>query len=415
MPNIHFFLKPDPDKHGKCLIVLKMNYYSSHRLLISFNEHIHPDQWDKVRELPRKNYRHYHLLKQRIENYRDTTEEVFKGYMANKILPSVKMLRESIKERMQPKAPAHKGDLISYMARFVADRSKSAAYTKGTIQTYRSLLADLEKYQNPISFDSIDVKWLNTFKDHLNDNGLAQNTVTKKLSTLRTVLTEATEDGFNKSLTYKSNRVKSSRVETTQIYLTEAEIDRFYRTPCKDEREEARDLFVLLCYTGTRISDLWKLSKSTFFEQNGVEYFTFNMKKTKHPVHIPVHPYVRDILNKYDWNLPTRSRQRLSDHIKEIGRLAKIDQVIDLVTYPGSIMTITKVPKWTQIKTHTGRRSLACNMLLSGVSEKIVMSVGGWKSSKSFQPYVRLTADDKLQVASRSHFFTGARVIGLNG
>lgn len=414
MPEIHFYHEKKAGKDGKCLLFLQMNYYSKYRLKHSIGERIHPDQWDKSREMPRKNYRHYHSLRQILEAYRDTTDNIFRDYIAKRIIPSTVALKEAIKEKMAPREVVKKTDLISYLEKFIQERSRSASFTTGTIQTYRSLLADLKRYQEYIPFESIDVRWLNTFKNSLNDIGLAQNTVTKKLSTLRTVLTEATEDGLNTSYQYKSNRVKSSRVETTQIYLSEPEIERFYRVECQNkEQEEARDIFVLMCYTGPRVSDAWKISKSTFFVEEGIEYFMFNQKKTKQPVYIPVHPYVREIMEKYNWELPTRSRQRLSDHIKNIGKLAKLDQMIDLVSYPGSKMTITKAPKWTQIKTHTGRRSLACNMLLAGVPEKIVMSVGGWKSSKSFQPYVRLTANDKLKVASRSHFFTGARVIGI--
>ncbi len=249
----------------------------------------------------------------------------------------------------------------------------------------------------------------------MNDNGLQQNYVSKVISNLKLVLNEATEDKVNTKTDYQSKRIKAPRVETTQIYLNEEELDRLYAVPCTDERDEGRDLYILMSFTGPRISDLYKFGKSTFFIEDDVEYFSFHMQKTKHSVHIPVHPYVKAIMEKYNWQLPKRSRQRITDHVKAVAQLAHIDQMIEVVTYPGSVMTITSVPKWTQIKPHTARRSLACNMLLAGVPEHIVMSVGGWKTSKSFQPYVRLTASDKLKVASRSRFFTGARVIGING
>ncbi len=101
MEEIHFYLKK-AGKDGKSLIVLKMNYHKVHRLLISFNEHIAPDQWDDKRDLPRKSYKHYHTLKKTIEGWKDTTESVFKAFKADRILPSVPLLRETIKDKMKP-------------------------------------------------------------------------------------------------------------------------------------------------------------------------------------------------------------------------------------------------------------------------------------------------------------------------
>jgi len=414
MEDVHFYLKSQPGKDGKCLIVLIMNYYGDNRLIITFNQHIHPSHWDDKRELPRKTYSNYHFLKTVLDDWKTTTEDTYSDYIARKILPSVPELRESIKAKMRPKSSKEEYSLQDFIKSFIEERIK-ARYAEGTIETYRSLLKQLNGYRNSISFKEINVRWILGFKNHLNDQGLAQNYVSKVISNLKLVLGEAYEDKLHTNTEYLSKRIKAPRVETTQIYLNEEEIDRIYAYPCTGEREEARDLYVLMCYTGPRISDVFKFGRSTFFQENGIEYFSFHMQKTKHAVHIPVHPYVKAILEKYNWKLKERSRQRLTDHIKAVAKEAKIDQIIDVVTYPGSVMKITQLPKYSQIKPHTARRSLACNMLLAGVPEHIVMSVGGWKSSKSFQPYVRLTANDKLKVASRSHFFTGARVIGLGG
>lgn len=412
MAEIHFYLKSEA-KESK-LIYLQFNYYSTNRLKISTKISIPEDQWDAKRELPRKSYKHYHLIKGRIELYRELTERLYLEYISKGQIPTTDQLKADVLSNID-NGGSQAPDVIRFIQTFIAKRSQSNAYTKGTIQTYRPIIKDLMDFAPGIRFDKFNAAWMMRFRDHLYAKGLEQNTVHKKLSTLRNMIGEAIEDGIQVNQDFRSKRIKAPKVETTQIYLSEDEIERFYRAPVTGEREEARDVFVLMCYTGPRISDTWKIGRSSFFNQNGLEYFSFHMKKTKQAVNIPVHPFVREILDKYDWALPARSRQRLSDHIKEIGRIAKITDEIDLVKYPGGIMTITKVPKYTQIKTHTGRRSLACNMLLAGVPEQIVMAVGGWKSQKSFQPYVRLTASDKLKIASRSQFFTGARVIGMTG
>lgn len=418
MIEIHFYLKNPPNKDGSCLIFLQMNYYGSNRLKYTFKESIQPRDWDSDRELPKRSYNRYSYLKSRLDREAEATEDTYLEFIDQGIIPTPDELKKAIKAKTAPKpsTAVPDDDLVGYFQQLIKDRDGDPAYAPGTITNYKALLSDLKEYKRSIPMEKIDKKWVQRFQNHLNAKGLEQNTVSKKISLLRMVLNEATEDGFKTNPSYKSTRVKAPRVETTQIYLNEAEIDRFYRVECENiDQEEARDVFVLMAYTGVRISDVDKISARSFFVQDKIEYFRFHQQKVKNPVLIPVHPLVKEILDKYDWKVPTRSRQRFSDHIKVIGQKAGIDQEIDLVKYPGSRMTITQVPKYTQIKTHTARRSLACNMIIAGVPDKIVMAVGGWKSYKSYAVYQRLTADDKLKIASKSNFFNKAKVISMVG
>ena len=126
--------------------------------------------------------------------------------------------------------------------------------------------------------------------------------------------------------------------------------------------------------------------------KNGV--ITFRQRKTDEKVIIPLHPAVIKILEKYDYQMPKPlSNQRFNEYIKEVAKIAGIDQVeTTRKTIGGKIQTERK-PKYELIGTHTGRRSFCTNMYLLGIPTYTIMAISGHKTEKSFIKYVRITKE----------------------
>ena len=57
--------------------------------------------------------------------------------------------------------------------------------------------------------------------------------------------------------------------------------------------------------------------------------------------------------------------------------------------------TTMSIPKWTQIGTHTGRRTFICLALSNGVPPQVVMKWTGHCDYKSMKPYIDITEDAK--------------------
>jgi len=86
-------------------------------------------------------------------------------------------------------------------------------------------------------------------------------------------------------------------------YLNESELQQlkdadFSKIP---HLARVRDWFLLFAWTGSRFSDLKKVEKTDIVDG----YITFRQQKTNEKVVIPLHPVVLEILEKYDFNLPS--------------------------------------------------------------------------------------------------------------
>ena len=64
--------------------------------------------------------------------------------------------------------------------------------------------------------------------------------------------------------------------------------------------------------------------------------------------------------------------------------------------------------KWEKMTTHTGRRSMICNMYLSGIPPQTIMKFSGHKSVESFMTYLNLNNRNHIQIAKDSVFFKNA-------
>ena len=94
---------------------------------------------------------------------------------------------------------------------------------------------------------------------------------------------------------------KVDKEETDHVYLTEAEIQQITNANMPDERlAEIRDLFIIQCWTGLRISDLSRLERGNI--KDGL--LSITAKKTRQKVVIPVTNELQTVLNKYPEQLP---------------------------------------------------------------------------------------------------------------
>ena len=176
-----------------------------------------------------------------------------------------------------------------------------------SLHTYFTTLGHWKKFeevqQRKIALKDFNQKDIDQFSDYLIiDCELAMNTHAKVLTDMLQVLKYA----IHLKLLPPSRLVEfdfdTRREETDSIYLTETEllelmsVDQFN----SDVEEQVRDVFVLGCFTGMRFSDYSTLDTKAI-RNNRLE---FVQKKTGNKVTIPIHPTVRQILEKYNYTLP---------------------------------------------------------------------------------------------------------------
>lgn len=178
--------------------------------------------------------------------------------------------------------------------------------------------------------EAFTVRHLVKWEDFLNAK-YKSNTVAKRLRHFKSFLKYYQELGGQTGL--HLSKIKYKETEGVKIYLTEEELETFQDAPVKDinsvkinrsgkietvyvSLEQVRDLFVLQCYTGLRISDLKRVDQN--IKGNRIVITT---KKTGVNIEIPISPTVRAILEKYNYQLPQISEQKINDAIKSIYKI----------------------------------------------------------------------------------------------
>ena len=188
------------------------------------------------------------------------------------------------------------------------------------------------------------------------------------------------------------------------IAYTEAELLKLYRHDFKNSRKEAtRDVFVFGCFTCLRHSDYYLTDyKMSLMEGNILHLRSL---KTDNTLYIPLHPVALEIYNKYKGNIPMISYSTLLLNSKNIAREAGFDTPCLFSRIEGGVLAKEHRPKWKLTTPHTMRRTFATNAFISGMPERMIMKIGGWKSYSSFERYLRLSGVDIAKLAMAQPFY----------
>ncbi len=80
--------------------------------------------------------------------------------------------------------------------------------------------------------------------------------------------------------------------------------------------------------------------------------------------------------------LPVISNQKMNDYLKELSKLAGIDELIRETYYKGNERIDIVTPKCELLGTHTGRRTFICNVLSLGIPAQVVMKWTGQATTR---------------------------------
>jgi integrase len=187
------------------------------------------------------------------------------------------------------------------------------------------------------------------------------------------------------------------------VYLTIAEIEKLIKLRDISKRAAIiRDYFVLMCMTGLRLSDARRLTSGNIL--NG--YLSIKTQKTRQVVQIPIHPFVRNILNKWSNKIPKCSTQQA--FYKTLQRLCRYAGIVDEILIERTVGTKIErkvYKKYSLVTPHTGRRSFATNAYLSGITTARIMMLTGHSTEQSFFRYIRISRHENAVKLSHHPFF----------
>lgn len=281
--------------------------------------------------------------------------------------------------------------------------------THQKFKTVKNHLIDFQVNNNvELSFDFFSEDGLNDYVDFLREVADLRNlTVGKQISFLKWYLRWAAKKGYHSNLAFDSFKPKMKNTQKKVIFLTTDELTRI-RTlsipQSKQYLERVRDIFLFLCFSGLRYSDVANLKRSDIKP----DHMEITTMKTADSLSIELNAQTKAILEKYadiqfknDRVLPIITNQKFNTYLKELAQIAGIDEPVRETYYKGNERIDIVTPKYALLGSHTGRRTFICNALALGIPPQVVMKWTGHSDYKAMKPYIDIADDIKAAAMTR--------------
>lgn len=362
-----------------------------------------------------------------LRNERDQIDTVFKYFEVTETHPTAAQISERYLKRLKGEKPLNpepvkkmrpvkSQSLLAVFQSFVTECGEKNAWTDATYEKMAALREDLSLFMKDAKFSDLDESGLTAFVRYLRDEkvlktprkkkgereeyneedfiGLKNSTIRKKLDYLAWFLNWATDHGYNTNMAYKTFRPTLKTTQKKVIYLSKSELDQLRQLEIPSglsHLESVRDVFLFCCFSGLRHSDAYILRRNDIKDDH-IEVTTV---KTGDSISIELNNVTRGILNKYkDFQfpgnkaLPVIQNQPMNRELKELCRLAGINEQIRITSYKGNQRKDEVKEKWELVGTHTGRRTFIVNCLSLGIAPNVVMKWTGHSDYKSMKPYI---------------------------
>jgi len=394
---MYFFLKePNADK----LTPIYLIYYlksQKKNFKYSTGQVVHPDNWNSKSRTPitkkgalGAELKHLSLMLSMYSGFLD--EKIKEFERANKPITR-DLLKQLFNENFKHKTS--KGEsrhLTTAIQDFIDAKNKSKGQSGSWNKKYNNLknklIAFEDKKRKKIEFSAITQEWIDEFCGFLRTINVKpfkphnDNTLHRAIKYLLTVLNWS--EGKYHNINLKKIKIPVSMYQPEDVFLTDKEVKRLESMlPPSINLEQVRDLFLIGIYSGQRFSDY------SVFEKADVhgELIIKKAEKTENESFIPLHKRLENLLDKYNWNLPTISERKFYDDIKKVCKLAGFTEKTKETIYRGNEKEIVYKPKYKMISSHTARRTFITLSSEKGMPDHIIMKITGIRDSKTLLKY----------------------------
>lgn len=305
----------------------------------------------------------------------------------------------------------------------------SSGYIKG-MNNVRNDIINFEKtHRRRVFLDNVTMDFQRDLVKWYKDRGILPNTINTRMARLRVVMRIAYEEKKTKCNDFRSAEFVPKQVEVDEIFLTPKQIQEFLDVDLssvekvkelqdkvkftKARQKElktinpervrhlqySRDIFVVGCLTGQRVSDYSRICQSMITQIDNIDFICLTQTKTKKKVYIPLDKRVSKILNKYNGVLPKQDFESMNANLRYIAEL------LHWTWKPNIDETRMGGKKGNRfcdmLSSHTARRSFATNAHAAGVPLSSIMAITGHSSEKTLKRYLKLHAEEKAIIAAK--------------
>lgn len=404
--NYTFKLK-QPNGTKESLIYFRSFFNNENKNFIySTGEKIKPSEWDFEGRQPNdlngrtKKAEIHRSVKMQLDRYSSFFTEIVNRYKNINEELTVDILKQRFDEKF--KKITVKSDFFRIYQEFLDEKENDYtgnSISDSTLKRYKcnkNLLEDFESNcKVKITLGKFDDKLYNRFLKYcIEEKKHSANTLHRNVGLLKTFLLWA----LNKKYTYNNNFItfkKPAKFTTDEIALNYEQVEFIYNYDFSDNKrlERVRDLFVFGCTTGMRFGNYSTISRS---DVDGNFIRVIDLKSKSKNLAIPLNSISKSILEKYDYDLPSITNQKMNEYIKEVFKKLEFTDEIKKTMKYGDELVDQKAEFWTRISSHTARRSFITIMKNKRVPDKVIMSYTGHTSLEVFNAYYRPSEDDKI-------------------
>lgn len=426
MATIGFFVRSEKKKGNEVNIWLRLRNGRQTDIQTTTGITIPAEYWHEKKGQPKDLTSEDEELKKRLELIESrlkgiktsvlTITGMFESITPELVRSCIKSYLDSQMEKIS-NVPQTMSEYIPHLISKMKDGSllvKGKSYTKGTINAWNSFNKAWKGFQTEnlhktLNFSDITMDVYSDFVKYCDNVPYRESTKCKYITSLKVVLNYALADGISTNIAHKSRNFSKQKRETDgkKPYLNEIELEKLFNLNLESEKpikRKVRDIFLIGCYTGQRVSDYSNIKKTNIDKlSNGKKVFRLKQQKTGSIVVIPfLNNNIETILKRWNYELPKVSEQIINKEIKEICGHAKITNKILIKEIVGGIEKERYAPKNKLICTHTARRSCITNLYLTGVLDtRELMSISGHKTEKAFNEYLCFTDDEMAAKIAR--------------
>lgn len=268
MLNVNFNLRQTTSKKAQVIyLVLRWdgNYY---RYTTKFN--VLPKNWDiekqRVRAIIKEPLKD--VINKHLSELEPAAKQLYTDAIANQVQPTKTYFKNGL-DRWTGRKIDEKPNFWQFVNEYIEtsktrlDPKTGRTISIRTIQEYNTTTKALKEFEaenrQRIDFDNLSISTLTDFRDYLTTVRIyAVNNVAKHIDNLKQFLRAAHSIKILFDIDLIDNKKFTNARETAyNVYLNESELNNItaLRLAENPRLDRARDLFLIGCYTGLRISD----------------------------------------------------------------------------------------------------------------------------------------------------------------
>jgi len=363
---------------------VKMNYYTGIRC--------HVKQWDKSEMKLRMNQTTEAgltsaKLNEKLRDLKQEVKDLFEKY--DDSLPTKEQLRNDLNfaTGKTTASPDSEKNLYDYFQIYIDENKNSDSRRK----IFQSVLVGMKSNQPTATFNNFDLK---KYADSLTVKPNSRNTYLNALKVVYKHFLKLKVVTVNPFDEYEITPASYDNA----FYLTIQERDLLYNTPVRKSLELTKDYFLLQTFTGCRIGDLQRFTK-TVIQEGCLVYKDEKSKKHEKPIiSVPLSEKAKSIISKYndiDNLLPKYSICAIDKNIKTLFAEVGLNRLIAVTDQKTGLEKF--VPLYEKATSHVSRKTFIGTMFNKNVPLEVIGSMTGHvKGSKAMTRYYEIDDSQKL-------------------